>query len=300
MRLVLTVVVAAGAVLLAWASALHSQTQPSTAPAASQPADWAVSAMRELKLSPSVEPLTIPADAGERAVGAVNWTSGQVLAVGQAKLKAATGQQLEMAMRGARLLAARNAVLLAGGLRVGPGGKVEGVRDANVDVEATLKDFREVSSDYDHVTNSAVVKLQAPLYGAKGVIRLSAPAAGQKGASFAWPARGEAAHTLVVVDARGTAARPCAMPRLVDSHAAVLLSAADLPAGQLGRRSMVVWASGSPDGAVAGTLVVAAKADAKSPGELVLDDAAVARLAQSANARDLLREGKVIVITGDR
>jgi hypothetical protein len=294
-------------IFLTSAQALEqAQSMPASAPAA------------ELAQENHFDARAIIASAGLRAhaiaekypAGYIDWTAGRAIAVGEGKATGTTGQQIDLANRAARLAAARNAILLMGNIRATASGKFVDIANANIQVDAVLNDFEEISSAYDPKTHTATVSLAVPLYGARGVIHIL-------GTGLASPARASAqgqsqastqiADSVIVIDARGTAIKPCLLPRIVSDQANEVIFAASqsdlgnhpagvyvtLPAGQAGKTEASLQAQ------LPTVLVLqACQVDDKTPGAIVLNAQESARLRDYPNWREHLSAGRLIVITG--
>lgn len=95
----------------------------------------------------------------EREGGYVDWACCRVVAVGVGHARGNSASDVAMARRAARLVAARNALLLLNGLQVGPGEMFPGIRQGHVSVDAVLDNFQELVGDYDPQTHLATVRL---------------------------------------------------------------------------------------------------------------------------------------------
>ena len=113
--------------------------------------------------APTVEALTD---------GEINWTTGHVTVSGESQAEGDTAQDIAMAKRAARLVAARNAILTIAQVRFGGGNLLGDVVSGEMSVDAVLEGFEEVSAEFDEDTHVATVVLRAPLCGASGVINL--------------------------------------------------------------------------------------------------------------------------------
>lgn len=261
------------------------------------------------------------------AGGEIDWTRNLVIASGTAKAAGADNQSVAMARRGARLLAARNAVLLVGGIRVGPGGQFPQIKEGKVSVDAVVKGLRELSWKFDRKAMTVTVTAGVPIYGADGIVRVSGLTPAKRAGEAAWLAVNVAGAraNVVIIDGRGTGFLPCLAPQITASTGRVFLSAQELRAGEFQKRGMVVYIrSTRKSGGVVGiakkiaaqagridpAIVAAARKVYKSPlmlqadksptnsrGTLVLTNVATRTLIMSGKSRDLFRGGRVIVIT---
>jgi|GEM_PF-6930471 len=174
--------------------------------------------------------------------GQIDWTRDSLRAVGTGKARTASGQDIAMAKRAARLVAARNALLAIGGVRVGPGGKAGNLRTGRVNVEGVLKHFQEVSSTFDAKSRTATVVLLAPLHGAEGSVTAIAqypPVEADRARMPEGVMEGEA--TVVVVDARGMGLKPCLLPTMRDAEGRLIYSAAARPAAERKAQPAALW-----------------------------------------------------------
>jgi hypothetical protein len=222
-----------------------------------------------------------------------------------------------MAQRAARLGAGRNAVLLMGNISVGPDGRFVDVAKANIRVDAVLEDFEEISSAFDPKTQIVTVSLAVPLYGAHGVIHVLGANSAQPSTpatpSQNQDAKDAAAETVsvIVIDARGTAIKPCLLPQIVggkpagviftaresdlDNHPAAIY--VTLPAVKADNAEGTFDAPlQAPSPAV--LVLKAGDVDEKTPGAIVLNTQESAKLQMHPQWRQLLSAGRLIVITG--
>ncbi|MDP7637350.1 MAG: hypothetical protein QF577_07365 [Phycisphaerae bacterium] len=300
---------------------------PATKPATEAPADQVI---REKIFARTLTPLAEPV-----AGGSINWTTGEILAVGEAKVRTADQQGIAMAGRGARLLAARNTVLMRRGIRVGPGGRFTDVKQGQVAVDAVLKGFREVSSVYDPKTQRVRVTLSVPIYGIDSVMTVRGLALERLGRRWYWPKAHQAGKAdVVIIDARRCSFVPAVLLQIVTRSGQTVFCCADMPPGRrlvrppavyvymkaagpdtksgnvyvkaLARAKQVAALAGSPDENLrmlmadkfASPLILNADPLAKpAAGTLVLSAAAEKNLMFHGEARELLTSGKLIVVT---
>ena len=170
--------------------------------------------------------------------GQINWTTGQVVVVGTGRAKSDSPQDIVMAKRAARVVAARNAILAMRGVRAGREGAFKNLREGEISGEGVLRCFSEKSDTFDKSTSLATVTLLAPLNGIStltlmkpqggvsvfelaGLRRVQAPRptpdlTAASGADAAPSAEGDAHNFLptsetFVIDARGTGLVPSAI-----------------------------------------------------------------------------------------
>ena len=95
----------------------------------------------------------------EREGGYVDWACCRVVAVGAGHSRGDSASDIAMARRAARLVAARNALLLLDGIQAGPGEVFPGLRQGRINVDAVLENFQELVGDYDPRAHLATVRL---------------------------------------------------------------------------------------------------------------------------------------------
>ncbi len=263
-------------------AAFAAPAEPAAANAASSPtsrpgrAAWAIAALGG-KCKPMVE--AIPG-------GEIDWTNGIVYATGTGKLRSRSSQDVLMAERAARLDALRNGLLLLGGIRSGPGGQFQNVKDAKIDLDAVVKDFEEAGSDYDISTQTIISKMKLPLYGPRGVIRLTGAKMVVAGKTRPLAVAGGSPVPLVI-DARGSGFRPCVFPRVMDDSGqcielptggAALVSNRPAAAVYLQTDAELPLTPAEPDKSSQRLVFKAQKCSDKDAGSLVLSEADAATL----------------------
>ena len=252
-------------------------------------------------LGANLTPLVEKTDSGE-----IHWTTGQVVAVGEGKATGTSGQQVEMAKRAAHLVAARNASLLLSGIRVGPGGYYKDIQQAQIHMDVILKNFKEVSSEFDPKTRTATVSLAVPVYGASGAVQLMNVMYRN---TQQQPAQPPAAGSVkfVVIDARGSGFKPCLMPKIARESGKLLFDPAQSSAKPEEGCPVVYCALNPSDNlpanktasapAAGGVVVIQAqKSPAKSSGTLVIPDKDADSLIDLFATGGLFSEGNVAVI----
>ena len=282
--------------LVATTAAAAAAATPTTTQASSRPSSGpAHEAMADLQLSPLVE--KVPG-------GRIDWTRGEIFAVGSSPLQNDSGQAIDMAKRGARLIAARNAVLALGGIRSGPGGTFKSIQEGTLKVDAVLKDIEEVSSGLNSRGTRAVVRVRLPLYGVRGVLTISGMEVTPHPAAIALGnAEGSTHVRTIVIDARGSGFRPCAFPRLVDSKKRLVHVAVRRDKGVVQPAALLATAgedvalppTAAGDLRNAKTTRLVLRAHIAKGGTIVLKESDVKLLGQVPRAALLLREELVIV-----
>jgi hypothetical protein len=173
--------------------------------------------------------------------GLIEWTSGSVVGEGRGLAKGAAPQDGLMARRAARLLAARNALLAASGIDCGPGGTFQNVSGGTIRLDAVIRDFQEIRSDFDPATRTATSAVRIPLYGARGVVRIAGLQLRPPAKPWDWPAGpGEPPEPteakVIVVDLRGAPYRPALLPRFLTPDGRCVFDAAELGEEELAWR----------------------------------------------------------------
>ncbi|HDZ22352.1 hypothetical protein LCGC14_0204000 [marine sediment metagenome] len=296
------------AILLASEPTTQPATAPTTAAATTQPAIAAVAERMGEGFAPLVETL---------GHGQIDWTAGTVIATGTATGRGSGGQARASAIGAARLVAARNAILLLAELRTGAPGRIRALRSGRISVDAVLKDFTELDRSYDEQTRQATVRLQASLLGARGVVSLTGVAASESARAWDWPDNvdvdEDTAVNGIVIDARGVELAPALLPIILtidgrrvfgpvdrrDRQTMVTyVSARVLQESKPGERNKQASLAAAARRVFSRPLILrhAAGAKRRSLSTLILSAPAEQDLAQHPEARRLFLTGRVIVI----
>ncbi len=266
-----------------------------------RPADDPIALARQatgLELAPDIE--TLPG-------GQIDWSRGFVTAIGIGKARAdLRGRQAEaMAKRGAYIVAARNVALVLAGVRAGPGGRFENVRNGWIRADVKLTGLRELDAEYDPATRTATARLELPLTGAQGVVSVLGLQTQPAGTSWRWPdvQPSRPAVDVLLFDARGLSCRPSVLPRWVTEDGRCVFRSV-LRAGEPLRRPVARYVTldrktplpKQPRCETAQSLVVR-PVRIHTDGAFVLAPADLDRLAQTPNAKTLMNEGKIVVVT---
>lgn len=182
--------------------------------------------------------------------GEINWTRGEIIAIGQVP---SDGRQTpEMAGRAARIIAARNGLLMLSSVRVGSRGRLANLQAGHLQVQGVLRDFEELPSDSPYTC-----RLRMGIHGKSGLInRYGVAFRAEKGtgsffASSAKKVPVPASDVLLVIDARGTSFRPSLLPRIVDENGHVIWTAAGSPPERMYHGpAIILLRSQDPDGAI--------------------------------------------------
>jgi hypothetical protein len=284
--------------------AMAQTSQPATEPAGLLPSEVLVAAMA-CGYRPVVE---------ETKAGRVNWTRGYITVSGVGKAKGHSGQDAAMARRAARVVAARNSMLTAGGLRVGADGRFANLREGAVSLDGTLKGFEEVSDKFDPATRTAEVMLRVPLYGPSGLLSVTGISAVHASRRWVWPANSVSAPEVqaVIIDARGLNYQPTLLPALITADGRTVFDSGDLPADGVASRAMAIYlaapgartklfGAAPPLPALMGisdVLVVRpAGMLAERPNVLVVTGEELQKFAAHPSALEAMKQGRLIIVT---
>ncbi|MFB3893994.1 MAG: hypothetical protein ACE15C_18450 [Phycisphaerae bacterium] len=302
MRTVLPVLAWMSLVQLACGDSTSTTTMPTTGPAGFPQAQSVLKALNE-----NPAPLVERIEGGE-----INWTTGQVFAVGEGKATGVSGQQIDMAKRAARLVAARNAVYLLSGIRTGPGGRFKNIREGSITADAVVQHFEEASDSFDLATRTATVRLKMPLYGVKGMVTLGGLELARPRTEAKPPVTKPGEPKVIIIDARGSGFTPCMLPRITRPSGASVFDASQTSFDpRTADRPPVIYVSmprhdeltpsrrnsptpAGPDGPA--IIYKAQKSPAKSPGSLVLADEDVDDMTGYVATGGLMSTGRVVVV----
>lgn len=245
--------------------------------------------------------------------GIIDWTAGHILASGVGKVRDSTSKAVLDARKVARLVAARNAVLMIASVPVDPNGKNIDIGRSKISVESAARDLEEAGIQYDPRKRTVTVTLRVPLYGVEGLVRKTGVVVARKGSKWDWPKsakpdRPAARIKQVVIDARGTKFSPVMFPTLQTAKGRRVFDASDVPRKELFRRPLVIYASAARKPRLPGKastkpadgriILRPTRSKGKANGTLVLSEDDLAKLAAHGEARDLMKAGKVVILTG--
>lgn len=162
--------------------------------------------------------------------GGIDWTSGEIIAEGMGKLRGNRPADRLGAQRAASLVAARNALAIAGGIQIDARGRVRNMRDGRITLDGVVKGQRIVDTTWDKTTNPVEcnVKLRVPLWGISGICtvftdgqrRAALQRAGRRPVMV--EARVDVSDVVLVIDARGRKIDACLFPTVLSDDGAVL------------------------------------------------------------------------------
>ena len=246
--------------------------------------------------------------------GLIDWTRGVVIATGTATGQGSEAQAHASALSGARQVAARNAILLLVRLNVGYHGATAPLQTGRLSVDAILTDFEEASRDYDPQTRQATVRLQAPMWGASGVVRSEQMDRTDNRPAWPWPkpTGDDGAEPIdgIVIHVFGIVVPPVLLPSVITENDQRVFGLADLPDGQMGRQPMLIYVQSrrprTPEPSPTlltrartvfrRPLVLEAHSLSASRAALVLSESAERQLLKHPEARECFRSGRVIIV----
>ncbi len=183
--------------------------------------------------------------------GRVDWTGGYILAEGIGHpngRESSEGRAKAMAMRAAELVAARNALAMARGIRLDAGRKVADIAEGRVQIEGIVRGHRMIRSQWDPKARPPIARvvLEVPLWGVRGVAAVLAPSERNRAVRTAGGRRlqlvasvTQVTDAVVVIDARGRNLTPCLFPVVVDAGGQTLYDIAT-PSADAATRGAIV------------------------------------------------------------
>lgn len=184
--------------------------------------------------------------------GAINWTAERVTAVGigfppQGMATADPARARVMADRAAYLIAVRNLLEVVKGVRVEATTVVENYMVTRDEVKAEVSGFVKGAQIIRRKANpdgSVEVEVAVPLTGIDGIqqffqneVKLGTASPGVEAVEDA------EGHTSLIIDARGTGAKPALFPRIVDEQGAPIYTPETVDRGSVGEHGMVRYAT---------------------------------------------------------
>jgi hypothetical protein len=164
------------------------------------------------------------------AGGHIDWTGGYILAEGVGYAEGVDKQQELLAERAATVIAARNALAIAKGIRLDAWAAVGDMREGLVRLEGVVKGHEVVSSHWDPAAQppECRVEVRVPLWGVKSVASLYANSLRAQPRRRRAPRRpiparhADVSDFVLVLDARGLDLKPCLFPCLVEDSGRVI------------------------------------------------------------------------------
>ena len=248
---------------------------------------------------------------------AIDWSAKELVAVGRSEQEYGGSSGALMARRAAELLALRNAMAMAAGVRIGPEGRVENLPQGQVILEGCLKDYK-IANVHSRTTRGQTywyAEARVPLFGVSGLsarfydaqIQSQVPS-GVNRASWA-PADASPRGDVLVIDARSCDFQMSMYPTLVSQDGRVLLdmqtasrevainvgpcaaACTGLPFEKLKTAGLESGQAGP-----ARILVKATAAQGAARTVLVVSDADAGRLLADPAAASAARGGRVVIV----
>ncbi len=167
--------------------------------------------------------------------GEVDWATGELIAEGLGK--AAQGRSArQMAKRGATVVAVRNAMAIALGIKIDAAGNFKDIQNGEVHLKGVVKGHKVVSTEWFPKKNplECVVKVSVPLWGVEGVSSVVYAAQHRKallrgGRRLVLSAeREDVSDVVLVIDARGLKVDPCLFPSVAADGGGLLYDVASM------------------------------------------------------------------------
>jgi len=255
--------------------------------------------------------------------GQFDWSRRTVRVAGQAKAEGRGTRDRLMALRAAEVVAKRNALQLAVGLPIDAKGRVGSLRAGEIDVDGEVRGATQVTKQFDADSRTAVVTIEVPMAGLSGVVRIQPATGGAPGEGrrsprpWTWVVAGAAAGAaeaaplaeeseLILMDVRKLSLKekfsPVLAPRLESPDGQTVFEVApDNKAIVSGERHAFVFVSyvgdadsPLPTGQFKKVIVLMpVRADGES---LVLSEQDLSTLTRHADARELLRAGRAVIV----
>lgn len=181
-------------------------------------------------------------------IGAVNWTAERVTAVGVGFPPAGVTDPARarvMADRAAYLIAVRNLLEVVKGVRIDATTVVKNYMVESDVVQAQVSGFvkgAQIIHRRQHLDGSVEVEVSAPLTGIDGVQQFFQDKVGL-GSGRAEEVQDSEGHTSLVIDARGTGAKPSLFPTITDEQGNVIYSPETVDPGAVVQHGMVRYAT---------------------------------------------------------
>lgn len=170
--------------------------------------------------------------------GKVDWANGYILAEGTGMAHDRSDQQKLMAERAAEVIAARNALAIAQGIRIDSTGRFADLREGTVHLEGAIRGHQVVGTAWLPGSRppQCKVTLRVPIWGVRALASVALPIHQARQADKPMPRlaltaqRADVSDFVLVIDARGHKVTPCLFPAVVSRQGQVLYDAATLPA----------------------------------------------------------------------
>ena len=185
--------------------------------------------------------------------GRIDWTSGYILAEGVGYGQGVDKQQELLAERAATVVAARNALAMAKGIRLDAWTAVGDMGEGQVRLEGIVKGHKIVESRWEPQADPPAchVVLRVPLWGVKSVSSVfrksqSARLRRARAERSRLPVgRADVSDFVLVLDARGLKLRPCLFPCVVDQNGRVIYDLNTLTPESAARKALARYVESS-------------------------------------------------------
>jgi len=177
----------------------------------------------------------------ERTRAYVDWSNRTIVTLGRALQAGRRPVDALMARRAAGVIALRNALAMSAGVRIGPNGRVDGLRSGTVTIQGILKDYK-ITRERSQERNGRIYRIaevHVPMFGiqsvAVGVYEEQVAAHRQrvkarKRAAWTDPAKDDdAKDEVLVIDARGSGFTPCFYPLVISEAGEILIDVETVP-----------------------------------------------------------------------
>lgn len=170
--------------------------------------------------------------------GEIDYANGYLVARGIGKAKGKSPRDRQMAERGATLVAARNAMAIAMGLKVDNKGRFSDVRNGEVQLRGMIKGHKVSMVDWrpEKTPPECIVKIRVPLWGVKGLCSVVHDR--QRREAYRYRTRRfrlckdrvDVDEEYLIIDARGIGAIPCLYPVIEVDDGTVIYDVATMEA----------------------------------------------------------------------
>ena len=257
----------------------------------------------------------------ERTRAHVDWSNRTIVTLGRALQAGRRPVDALMARRAAGVIALRNALAMSAGVRIGPNGRVDGLRSGTVTIQGILKDYK-ITRERSQERNGRVywiAEVHVPMFGIQSVaagvyeehvVSHRRQVTARKRAAWVDPAKDdETEGDVLVIDARGSGFTPCFYPLVVSEGGEVLIDvetvSKDVAIGRgtcayartkLTYEKLEIRPAEDAAPAPGRYTVRALRADKKDKTTLILSDEDARRLLADGRLSALVQSGRVVVI----
>jgi len=193
---------------------------------------------------------------GDRRSGYIDWSARRIVAVGRAMQRGRGVNAALRARRAAEVIALRNVLASALGVRIGVNGRIGALRRGEISLQGRLKDFKIARTYSKRVGGETAwyAEVHVPLFGVANVAgrlfdeQLQAHrllVRRRTRARWAAPAGGDAlGGEVLVIDARGLGFAPSVYPLVVTSDKRILIDMETVPRRVAVARGPCAYAAG--------------------------------------------------------